>query len=395
MKKNVRTTSLLGILLIAILATSCTPREDVLKIYNWEAYVDPKLVKEFEVEYAKTTGRKFKVQYEIYEDNETMYTKIKRNKADYDLVCPSDYMVDAMIQENLLMPIDQSRIAPMDTYLPWIVGLDYDPLNLYSIPYIYGTLGIMYDPTRPNVDKKDMNSWNALWNPKYKGRMVVKDNIYELYSTAAIFSEHEKLMEKSENLTYPKKYRNALAGTINDFSEEMIEAVGQKLREQKPLLKAYVGDEAKDEMVAGGGGDIGLFWSCDAVYAMDRNQNLEYAIPEEGSSLYVDNWAIPIYARNVEAAYAFLRYISTKDNAKRNMLEAGAPCAIRAAVDERRAELQNDPSLFPDQSAEWKAMYIDALFPSDYTILRLWNLRSYGLKAKQINNMFVKVRSGN
>ncbi len=394
MKKQSFTLLLLVGLVGGFTFSGCTPRENVLKIYNWEAYIDPKLITEFEADYAKETGKKFKIEYEIYEDNETLYTKIKRNKSDYDLICPSDYMVEIMINENLLMPIDQTRVAPMDTYLPWIVGLDYDPLNLYSIPYIYGTAGIMYDPTRPNVDRSDMKTWSVLWNPKYSGRIVVKDNIYELYSTAAIYSNREMLMQKAESHSYPKKYRNALAGTINDFSDEMIATVGEALKAQKPLLKAYTGDEAKDEMIVGGGGDVGQFWNCDAVYAMDRNPNLEYIIPEEGSSIYVDNWAIPVYARNVNAAYAFLKYISTKDRAKRNMMESGSPCAIRAAVEERRAELQTDPTFFSEQTPEWKEMYINALFPNDYTLLRLWTLKPFGVREKEINNMFVKVRSG-
>jgi spermidine/putrescine-binding protein len=363
--------------LLLMLACGCTSYQGELHVYNWYNYIDMELIPKFEQAYLQETGIPIKVYVSSYDTNEEMFKKLERG-SHYDLICPSDYIIQDLADKNLIQPLDHERIAPLDTYSPWLLNFDYDRDNTYSVPYLYGTVGLLYNTSQPEVTREAMSTWEALWNPAFKQRIYVKYNIYDLYAITALYVKRKELVEKSEGYTYPREFKAALHAVLDDRSTEMVIAVSAALQQQKPLVKAYISGSEKDEMVLNRGA-VYLVWSSEAGYCMDRNRSLEYTVPKEGSYVYIDSWAIPTSARNVDAAYAFLHFIFQKENAKRCMTAVGAPTAVGAAMEEMRAELEADSQgMFKGQPDEWKAQYIDALCPSSETLKRCWTLSSMG-----------------
>jgi spermidine/putrescine transport system substrate-binding protein len=370
-----RTAKTILLVLCAAVAASCTKTE-VLKIYNWVDYMDSSVVAGFETEYYKTTGRRVKVDIQLFENGEEAMQVLRNNQTSYDLVCPTGYMVESLLQDNLLQPIG-NNLVPLSIFEPWTLNLDFDPENTYCLPYMYGTMGIMYDMSKPGINREDMKSWAALWNPDYRNEIVLKSDPFELYCTAVLYVRRQRLLEKTQDYTYPPSFQYALVDAIYDFSEDMVSNVLSALNEQKKLVMYYSMDRGRIAMERGVGGKLGLFWSCEAVLSMAVNRSIEYSLPLEGSYCYVDYWVIPKSAQNVEAARAFLKYIYRTENAERNMLASGAPSAVSKAASSCKQRLLADNGFFSNVSPEWKAMYIETFFPSDSSLKRCWLQKPY------------------
>jgi spermidine/putrescine transport system substrate-binding protein len=274
-------------------------------------------------------------------------------------------MAATMIELGMVQPIDHSKIIPLTEYTPWLLGFGFDLNNAFTVPYTYGTTGIAFNGADPNVDRADMNTWGVLWSSKYDQQIMMKDNNYELFYAALAYVESSHLLPLCDSgRHYTRAYRDTLRTLFsNDVSDTLKEKLHAALGRQKKIVMGYYGDQGKD-LMAHGQATIAHLWSNEAVYAMDCNPNVEFMLPYEGSTFYVDNWVVPTNAQNVKAAHAFLKFISRPENAIRNMQHSGSPSAIASVMNSYKLQLANDTSRFAGKSDEWKQQYVDALFLS-------------------------------
>lgn len=272
---------------IALLLSACSrDTREKLYVYNVGEYIDREVLKLFEEEF------NCKVVYELYDSNENMYQKIKAGGTNYDVAFPSDYMVEKMIKDDLLIPLDYDLIPNFQYIDERYKNLPYDPENSYTVPYFWGTVGILYDQS---VIKEPVDSWSVLWDDAYKGNVFMYD------------SQRDSLMVALKLLGY----------SMNTHDIEELEEAKQLLIDQRPLVYAYVTDQVIDNMIAGNAA-LAVVYSGDATYIMDENENMNYVIPKEGSNIWVDSMVIPKTAQNVELAHEFINFMQRPDIALMN-----------------------------------------------------------------------------
>jgi spermidine/putrescine-binding protein len=291
-------------------------------VYNWGEYIDPDTIEMFEEE----TG--IKVVYDEFETNETMYTKIESGAAEYDVVCPSDYTISKMIENDMLAELDFDNIPNAkanigEQYFEESQG--FDPENKYSVPYCWGTVGILYNQTM--VDEP-ITSWAQLWDEKYADNILMQDSVRDAFMVA------EKLNGFSMNTTDPDE----------------LEIAKNALIEQKPLVQAYVIDQVRDKMI-GNEAAIGVIYSGEAIYTQRENPDLVYVIPEEGTNVWIDSWVILKNAPNKENAEKFIDFMCRADIAEMNFeyITYSTPNeAARELIEDE--EIKNSEIAFPDLS---------------------------------------------
>lgn len=313
---------LLAAAMVAILFTmggcSGAQGQNVLRVYNWGDYIDEEVLSIFEEE----TG--IKVIYDTFETNESMYTKIKTTgTSTYDIVIPSDYMIKRMADEGLLAEIDMSNLENYRLIDDRFKGLEYDPDNKYSVPYMWGTVGILYNTTM--VDDV-VDSWTILWNEKYARKIFMMDSVRD-----------------SIGITL-----KMLGYSLNSTDIEQLKVAEQKLKEQKHLILAYTGDEVKDKMIAGEAA-LAVVYSGDAVTCIEENPDLAYAVPKEGTNLWFDAMCILKDSPNKEAAMKFIDFMCRTDIAamNRDFINYSTPQA--EVFESLSDEIKNDPSQYPSQ----------------------------------------------
>ena len=274
---------LLAVILIIISSVGlagCGDRESILKVYAPGEYIDEDVLSGFEDWYYEETGKSVTLQYKTFSTNEDAYTEIYRKHADYDLVCFSDYIVSRLRKNDLLLPVDTEFIYGDDGEAGTVMGSILEAMNSYEIgdgsvrysaPYMWGTFGIMYRADMANTLSFDNLSWDSLFKSgEYSGERYMKNSIRDAYASASIVASKDKLSKLSNGFTdYNDAYRAELLKVINDTSESNMQAVENVLKEQKKYLFAYESDDGKDDMITSSPSAImGLFWSCDAGYAM-------------------------------------------------------------------------------------------------------------------------------
>ena len=281
------------VLLLSLSACAEAETSKTLKVFNWGVYIDETLINEFEAEYG------VEVIYDTFDSNETMYTKLASGEV-YDVLYPSDYMVDRLIEEGLVQKLESETKAVLESYLPFILGQDYDPDNDYSIPYFWGNVGILYDTNI--VDEKDVSEgWNVFKNPKYAGQVYFYD------------SERDAFMVALKALGY----------STNTENESELSLAYEWLVELNQSMKAvYVTDDVIDNMIAGNKA-LAIVYSGDAAYILDENEDMAYFVPNEGSNVWIDSMVIPSNAQNPKLANAWIRFMSSVDAMERNTLEVG------------------------------------------------------------------------
>lgn len=290
--------------------------QKTLYVYNWGDYIDESVIGDFENEYG------IKVVYETYATNEDMYVKIKQGGTKYDVAIPSDYMIEKMIKEDLLEPIDLSKITTFGDIAPEFKDLPFDKGNKYSVPYLWGTVGIIYNKTAVT---EPVDSWNILWDQKYKGEIVMLD------------SQRDAIAVALKRLGY----------SLNSRDTKELEAAKQSLIEQKPLLLAYAGDNLKDMMISGEG-SLAVCWSGDAMYMMGENPDLAYALPKEGSNLWFDNMVIPKGAEHIEEAQLFIDYMNRPEVAQKNVEYIGYSTPNTKTKELLDPAVSGNPSAYPE-----------------------------------------------
>ena len=298
-----------------------TSKNGQVIVYNWGEYIDPEIIDLFEEE----TG--IDVIYEEFETNEIMYPKIQSGAIAYDVVCPSDYMIQRMIENDLLAEINYDHIPNLkyigDNFMK--MSRQFDPENKYSVPYLWGTVGILYN--KKMVDEP-VDSWGILWDKKYEDSILMQDSVRDAFAVAL-------------------KY---LGYSLNSTDLDELEAAKNLLIEQKPLVQAYVIDQVRDKMI-GGEAALGVIYSGEALYCQQENPDLDYVIPKEGTNIWIDSWVIPKNAKNVENAEAFINFLCRPDIAKMNFdyITYSIPnTAGRDLIEDE--SLRNSPIAFPDDS---------------------------------------------
>ena len=287
MIKNIRNIGIMVfILIIGLIFTGCGDKKPTINVYNWGDYIDPSVIKDFEKEF------NVKVNYNTFATNEDMYVSIKKGGTSYDVAFPSDYMIERMINEGMLEKINKENIPNLKYIEDRFLDLEFDPNNDYSVPYMWGTFGIIYNK---NMVSEKVDSWDILWDEKYKDQILMLD------------SQRDSIAVALKKLGYSMNSRNI--DELEEAKEELIK--------QKPLVYAYVGDEVKDMMV-GEEAALAVVWSGDAVAMIRENDNLEYVIPKEGSNLWFDNMVIPKTSKNKELAEQFINFMNRPEIAARN-----------------------------------------------------------------------------
>ena len=378
--------------------TGCTKREDKLIIRNWGEYMDPEVYEGFESWYKEQTGKTVKVDYDEFSTNEDMYTQITVSNADYDLVCPSDYMAERMIENNYAQKID-TEIFDINQEGLFYDGLmemavTVDPENEYFVPYVWGTMGIMYNAEQVS-DAEAMKSWEALWSTDYSGKILMKDSVRDSYSIAQIYNKRAELKAADDYAEYGEHYQALLDSIFSTATAQTIAEAKATLLAQKPLLEKYEVDDGKESMLSGQTDAVlGLFWSCDAGYIMteEGGQKFMYVVPEEGSNVWVDGWIIPAGAKNAEAANWFLKYICQTDVAKQNMDWLGTSVAVKSAMEAAKSEIAEET--FEGAVDGFKEMYLEMVFPSEETLRRCKIMRDFGEEmSAALDEMWTEVRA--
>ena len=357
--------SILVVAALGVLLASCNeqPREEVLKIYNWGDYIDEELLDEFEVWYEEQTGCKVHIVYQTFDINEVMLAKIEKGKADFDVVCPSEYIIERMMRNDLLEPIlteefereiNVKNINYFDCVSPYIKErfalLDHpvgkEP-NDYSVGYMWGTTGILYNTAY--ITEEEALSWDLMFDERLAGKILVKDAFRDVYSPmlvyartleareAGLIGEEDRLPldidEARERGLITLTAEGVEEPTVPTIEELMyhsdnasIALVESYLKRMKRLVAGWEADFGK-EMMTQNKAWINLMWSGDAVWAIeeaaDVGVELDYAVPEEGSVVWFDGWVIPKYAKNKRAARYFINYMCKPENAIRNMDATG------------------------------------------------------------------------
>lgn len=306
------------VVLVAFLMTACNDDGEKLYVYNWGDYMDMDVVKEFEEEY------NVKVIYQEFATNEDLYVKIKNSSEPMDVIFPSEYMLERMSNEGLLNELDFSKLDNFKYVDKDLTGMSYDKENKYSVPFFWGTVGIIY-----NSEKypEGLQKWADLWNEKYKKDMV-------LY-----YSQRDILMVALKKLGY----------SMNTSDEAQLEDAKNELIDQKPLVYAYLGDEIKDILIAEDA-NVGVVYSGDAGIVIEENPKYKYVLPKEGTNLWFDVAAIPKNARNVNRAHDFINFLLRPEIAARNAEYLQYATVESEAKKYLPESLVNNEALYPDRT---------------------------------------------
>ncbi|QEA31171.1 ABC transporter substrate-binding protein [Secundilactobacillus malefermentans] len=316
---------LLGIAAICVLlafsanklqSTSGDSSAKVLNLYNWGDYIDPALITKFQ----KETG--YHVNVETFDSNEAMFTKIKQGGTSYDLTVPSDYMIEKMRAAHLLKPLDKSRLTGFANLDARFTNQSFDPHNRYSVPYFWGTLGIIYNDQ--SIKPEEVQHWNDLWQPKFKNKIMLIDSTRDVLGFSLVS------MNQSMNTTNPA----------------ILKAAQAKLNRLSPNVKAVVADEIKMYMTENEA-PLAVDWSGEASEMIANNPHLHYVVPTEGSNLWFDNLVIPKTAKHYKAIYAFLNFMLKPENAAQNAEYIGYATPNKKAKALLPKSIRNDKQFYP------------------------------------------------
>lgn len=317
-------------LIIVLVLTGCTsqsqsepknsdkPFEGVtINVYNWGDYIAEDTIEKF----TETTG--IKVNYEMFDSNEIMYAKYKSGAVDYDVLIPSDYMIEKLIVEDELMPINWENVPNISHIDASFRGLAYDASNKYSVPYTWGTVGILYNTTM--VDEP-VDSWDILFDEKYSGKIIMMNSVRDSFAVAL----------------------KRLGYSLNTTNKSEVDEALEMLVAQAPLVQAYVVDEVKDKMI-GGEGALAVIYSGEAIYTADYSDDLAFSNPKEGTNLWFDSMVIPKTTKNQGAAEAFINFMCEPEIAFNNADYIGYSTPHKTAKDMLDDEVKNDPAAYPAQ----------------------------------------------
>lgn len=347
-----------GILALSAVSVFAEDRSNVLKVYNWSDYIAEGVLDDFKSWYKEQTGENIDVIYMTFDVNEAMLSKIEKGHEDYDVVCPSDYIIERMLDKGLLLPLDFKSLGSTPNYIeanrsPFIEQMfrSINPsidANQYSVAYMWGTTGILYNPKF--VTREEASTWDVIRNPKFAGKILIKDAPRDVYAPVLIYLKQNEL----------KNGKVTLQDLMRDSSDESLQMVQDYLMQCKPGVYGWEADLGKEQMTKNRA-YVSLNWSGDAVWAIEEaaavNVELDYVVPEEGSTVWFDGWVIPKYAKNIKAATYFINFMCRPDIAIRNMEETGYVASngsrevLESQIDESLEPIDLSYFFGPDASA--------------------------------------------
>ena len=289
-----------------------------LFLFNWGNYIDPELIKEFEAE----TG--IQVVYETFDSNDAMEAKLKQGGTRYDIVFPSESSITKLVNQNLLQKLDHSKIKGLENISPFLLNSPVDKGNQYTIPYFWGTVGIMVNTKY--IDPESIQTWNDLWKEDFKNKVLVLDGNREALGMAL----------------------QSLGYSLNSKNEDELKAAEQKLKELKPNVRAVLNEEIKTMMKLEEA-PIGMGYSGDAAAVAEENPNVQYILPKDGSAVWTDNFAIAHTAVNIDGGYAFINFMLRPENAARNAEYVGYSTPNEKAKELMDPEVTSDETYYPSE----------------------------------------------
>ena len=397
--------------LLCLLTISCSkqPRSQVLKIYNWADYIDESVLEDFKVWYKEQTGEDIEIVYQLFDINEVMLSKIEKGEEDFDVVCPSEYIIERMLRNNMLVPLELEKHLPDSiNYTKHISPYIRERFNMidgygknandYSVGYMWGTTGILYNTNY--VTEEEASTWEILHNDKFEKKIFIKDAFRDVYSTSLVYLRQKELDEaKARGEVAPDAKLN-LDSLMYDASDKSIADVESFLKKAKPLVAGWEADFGK-EMMTKEKAYINLSWSGDASWAIeeaaDVGVELDYCVPKEGSNVWFDGWVIPKYAKNTKAARYFISFMCRPDIAIRNMNETGyvssvaSPEVLKEMRDTTLVETV-DASYFFGEGAE--SVKIDPIqYPDKEVVERCAMMHDSGERTPKLLDMWSRVKS--
>ena len=384
---------------LALMCSCSADREHILKVYNWSDYLDMDLVKEFEQWYEEQTGEPVKVIYQTFDINETMLSKIEKGQEDFDVVCPSDYIIERMLKRDLLLPINRDFGDTPDYIAQYLSPFIHDCFdkfeggsknaNDYAVGYMWGTVGIIYNSKY--VTDEEASSWDIFRNPQFSGKLFMKEDARDVFSQIIIYLHHDEI-ERGE-ITVDE--------LLHDSSDEAIAEVEAYLEQVKPLVAGWEADFGKDQMVQERGW-VSLNWSGDGVWARDQaaplGVDLKFSMPKEGFTFFFDGWVIPKYAQNTRAASYWINFMNRPDVVIRNVIETGyvscnaAPEVLEAFTDDSYEPIDISYFFGPDATA---VRTDPTLYPRRSDIERAGMQHDWGERTEALLAMWSRVKGDN
>ena len=324
--KRLLSIALLFVLLTALLPVQAQAAGDTvtINVYNWGQYLSDgtddyiNVIEEFEAAYPN-----IKVNYMTYDSNESMYTKLKTGGSLFDIIIPSDYMVEKLIAEDMLEPLDMTNIPNFQYIDESFRDPSYDPGSVYSVPYTWGGVGVIYNTNY--VDEADTGGWELLWNEKYAGKILMFDNPRDAFAIAQL----------------------ELGYDINTEDSTLLTLSANLLRDQKPLVQMYVMDQVFDKMQRGEAW-IAPYYAGDYLLMVEENPDLAFYYPEEGFNLFVDAVCIPKGSEHKAEAETFINFLLDPEVCGQNLDYLGYSSPSSAAKEFMDPEVASDPIAYPD-----------------------------------------------
>ena len=401
MKKFLFAVVLMALPCFVVTNLNAADRAHTLKVYNWADYIDmDNVLNTFPDWYYQQTGEKVEILYQTFDINESMLTEIEKGHEDYDVICPSEYIIERMLRQGLLLPINKdfgntpdytTNVAPFAVEMFQEMAPAGSNINVsdYTVGYMWGTTGVLYNTKY--VDAADLQSWSFLTNPKFAGKIFMKDAFRDIYSGVVLYA-----------------YRNEIArgevtreDLVAHITPERIQRVEDTLKLAKDNIAGWEVDFGKEEMCKGNTW-MNVSWSGDAQWAIDEaaeGVELKYIVPVEGSNVWFDGWCIPKYAVNTKAASYFINYMCMPENAILNMEEIGyvsviaSPEILDWADDEEIEETADLSYIFGEGATAVHANQV--LYPDKSVIDRCALMHDCGDETEAMLAMWSRVKGDN
>ncbi len=350
MKRRLFTAALAALLLVLALPVSASAADETvtINVYNWGQYISDGSDGYLDVNAAFTEATGIEVNYMTYDTNESLYTKLKTGGSTYDIIIPSDYMIARLIEEDMLEELNFDNIPNYQYVDDAYKNTEYDPENKYSVPYTWGTVGIIYNTKY--VDEADVGSWDLLWNEKYSGKILMFDNPRDAFAIAEL----------------------RLGYSLNTEDETELRAAADLLSEQKPLVQSYVMDQIFDKMIREEAW-IAPYYAGDYLFMLEDNEDLAFYFPEEGFNFFIDAICIPKGCQNKEAAEAYINFLCDPEISGQNLDYLGYSTPISAAKEYMDESTATSPIAYPDDEVlENGSMFLALSTEANQLMDSLW-----------------------
>lgn len=337
-----------------------------INVYNWGEYISTGADEgtlDVNGEFEKLTG--IKVNYTNYATNEELYAKLKGGGTTYDVIIPSDYMISKMIKEELIQPLNMDNIPNFRYIMANYRNLAYDPDNAYSVPYTWGTVGIIYNAEQIDIPKEEID-WDILWDEKYKDQILMFDNPRDAFAVSELL----------------------LGYSLNTENPSELKAAAEKLKEQKDVVQAYVMDEVFDKMAAGEA-LLAPYYAGDALTILEDNEELDFVVPKSGTNLFVDAMCIPSSAKQKEAAEMYINFMCEPDIAFANIDYICYSTPHGGAYEMLDEEVRESHVSYPDSQfiADKTTVFVNLSDEANDLMKDLWT----EMKSETANKWFVPI----